>query len=401
MGIVYVYMRKSVMASNDFNLRVEPKVLVHARLSLQGHWTELEYAAKELDIPVADLKAIEAGRKVPKISLLRRMAQKYKRSLTYLLLDEVPREKPMPTDHRTIGSKPLGALPTKDVLAVRQARSLALAQAELRSAMGLPTSKFPFRAHTTEDASDWGRRIRKHLGLEHLAADGIKGKDAVEMAVDAVSGLGVLVLRLNLDQNGLRGFSLLDEAMPVIVVRRSSKDAPSIKLFTLMHELAHILLRHGSMCDLKEGNTQRIEQWCNAFAAEALFPMAELLAHPIVQEHVRQYAGDGWRRVELFSIAKGRHVGPEVILRRLLDAGLTTQAFYKANRDKWTDMPFGRAKTPVPRDTVKERVNERSASFVRLVFNAMDRQRIDSVQVTELLNMPFSDLGHARQLVMR
>ena len=389
------------MSTNDFNLRVEPKVLVHARMSLQGAWTDVEHAAKELDLSVADLKAIEAGRKVPKISVLKKMASKYKRSLTYLLLDEVPPEKPMPTDHRTVDSKPLGALLTKDVLAVRTARSLALAQAELRSAMGLTTSKFPLHAHQKDDASEWGRRIREHLGLEHLADEGVKGKDAVEMAVDAVSSLGVLVLRLNLDQNGLRGFSLLDEAVPVIVVRRSSKDAPSIKLFTLMHELAHILLRHGGMCDLKDGNTQRIEQWCNAFAAEALFPMAELLAHSIVQEHVRQKTGDGWRRLELFGIAKGRHVGPEVILRRLLDAGLTNHAFYKANREKWTDRQFGRAKTPVPRDTVKERVSERSASFVRLVFNAMDRQRIDSVQVTELLNMPFSDLGHARQLVMR
>jgi Zn-dependent peptidase ImmA (M78 family)/transcriptional regulator with XRE-family HTH domain len=389
------------MAGNDFNLRVEPKVLVHARLSLHGQWTDMEYAAKELDIPVADLKAIETGRKVPKISLLRRMAQKYKRSLTYLLLDEVPPEKPLPKDHRTVDSKPLGALLTKDVLAIRQARSLAMADAELRRAMGMPISKFPFQAHMREDSSDWGRRLRKHLGLVHLAAEGVKGKDAVEMAVDAVSSLGVLVLRLNLDQNGLRGFSLLDESVPVIVVRRSSKDAPSIKLFTLMHELAHILLRQGGMCDLKEGNTQRIEQWCNEFAAEALFPMAELLEHPVVRDHVRQNAGEAWRRMELIDIAKGRHVGPEVILRRLLDAGLTNHAFYKANREKWADKQYGRAKTPVPRDTVKERVNERSATFVRLVFNALDRQRIDSLQVTELLNMPFSDLGHARQLVMR
>lgn len=388
------------MSTNDFNLRVEPAVLVHARVSLG--WTDLDKAAAELGIPMADLKAIEAGRKVPKISVLKKMASKYKRSLTYLLLDEVPKEKPMPTDHRTVGSKPLGALLTKDIIAVRQARSLAMAHAELRNAMGLPQSRFEFRAHLNEDASVWGRRIRTHLGLEHLNNEGVTSKLALEMAVDAVSSLGVLVLRLNLDQDGLRGFSLLDESVPVIVIRRSSKDVYSIKLFTLFHELGHILLRHGGMCDLKEGNTQKVEQWCNGFAAEALFPMEELLKHPIVTGHVERREGALWRYTELNNIAKGHHVGREMVLRLLLDAELTTMAFYKANRDKWADKPVVvRSKTPKPRDTVDEKVRERSSSFVRLVFNALDRQHIDRVRVADLLDVPFDGLAHARQLVAR
>jgi len=388
------------MPANDFNLRVEPTVLVHARVSLG--WVDMDKAAAEVGISTADLKAIEAGNKVPKISVLKKMASKYKRSLTYLLLDEVPKEKPMPTDHRTVGSRPLGALLTKDITAVRQARSLAMAHAELRGAMDLKASSFELRAHLKEDASAWGRRIRKLIGLEHLNDESIKTKQALEMAVDAVSSLGVLVLRLNLDQEGLRGFSLLDESVPVIVIRRSSKDVHTIKLFTLFHELGHVLLRHGGMCDLKEGNTQSTEQWCNAFAAEALFPLEELLRHPIVTGHVERSEGAVWRYTELNNIAKGRHVGREMVLRLLLDAELTTHAFYKANRDKWADKPFGgRAKTPKPRDTVDERIRERSASFVRLVFNALDLQRIDRVQVAELLDVPFNSIAHARQLVAR
>ena len=388
------------MSTNDFNLRVEPAVLVHARVSLG--WTDVDKAAAELGISTADLKAIEAGRKVPKISVLKKMASKYKRSLTYLLLDEVPKEKPMPTDHRTVGSKPLGSLLTKDIIAVRQARSLAMSHAELRSAMDLKASSFELHAHLKEDASEWGRRIRKLIGLEHLNDEEIKSKQALEMAVDAVSALGVLVLRLNLDQEGLRGFSLLDESVPVIVIRKSSKDVFSIKLFTLFHELGHVLLRHGGMCDLKEGNTQSHERWCNAFAAEALFPKEELLKHPIVTGHMERREGAVWRYTELNNIAKGRHVGREMVLRLLLDADLTTHAFYKAHRDKWADRPFiSKNKTPKPRDTVDMKVRERSASFVRLVFNALDRQHIDRVRVADLLDVPFDGLAHARQLVAR
>ena len=388
------------MSTSDFNLRVEPKVLLYARESLG--WIDIEHAAQQLGIPPEDLKDIESGKKVPKISVLKRMASKYKRSLTYLLLDEVPKEKPTPTDHRTAGSKPLGALPAKDIVAVRQARSLAMAHAELHSAMEIVASRFGLRAHATEDPRAWGRRIRNLLGLQHLNDEKIKGKQALEMAVDAVSALGILVLRLNLDQQGLRGFSLLDESIPVIVIRRSSKDVFSIKLFTLFHELGHVLLRHGGMCDLKEGNTQSVEQWCNSFAAEALFPMEELLQHPVVKDHVGRQGGAVWRYTELNNIAKGRHVGREMVLRLLLDAELTTQAFYMANRDKWADRPFVvRSKTPTPRDTVDEKVRERSASFVRLVFSALDRQRIDSVQVADLLDVPFDGLAHARQLVAR
>lgn len=389
------------MSTNDFNLRVEPKVLVHARESLG--WMDMDHAAQQIGISLTDLKGIESGKKVPKISTLKKMASKYKRSLTYLLLDEVPKEKPLPTDHRTIGSKALSALPTKDIIAVRQARSLAMAHAELRGVMDLSASKFELRAHMKDDAAEWGRRIRKLIGLEHLNDESIKSKQALEIAVDAVSALGILVLRLNLDQQGLRGFSLLDESVPVIVIRRSSKDVHSIKLFTLFHELGHVLLRHGGMCDLKEGNTQNVEKWCNQFAAEALFPMEELLKHPIVTSHIERKEGDVWRYTELNNIAKGRHVGREMVLRLLLDAELTTQAFYKANRDKWADKPHFSAgkKTPKPRDTVDEKVRERSSSFVRLVFNALDRQRIDQVRVADLLDVPFTGLAHARQLVAR
>lgn len=383
------------MASKDFSLRVEPAVLLHARSSLG---MELEDAAGKLGLTSAELRRMEAGSKVPRMSVLRAMAKLYKRSLTYLLLDAVPPEKPLPPDRRTVGSKGLPKLQAKSILAIRNARSLAMAHAELLQAMDMERPVTRFRATLEEDPAEWGRRMREALDLKALRNSDITAKQALELAIEAVGGLGILVLRLSMPQEGLRGFALMDEEVPVIAIKRGGVEALSVKLFTLMHELGHVLLREGGICDMKEQNTLPIEKWCNAFAAEAIYPQAELLAHPTVRDHQRQGLGTAWRHMELVAIAKGYHVGLEVVLRALLEAGLTTSAFYKEKRDRWMDRPRCSNKRP-ERNTVKEKLTERGPSYVRLVFNAWDRQRIDRLQVADLLGLSLDRLPAARQLM--
>lgn len=383
------------MANMDFSLRVEPSVLLHARSSLG---IELEEAAGKLGITSTELRRMESGSKVPRMSMLRAMSKLYKRSLTYLLLDAVPLEKPLPPDRRTVGSKGLPKLQPKSILAVRKARSLAMAHAELLRAMEIEKPLTRFRATIQEDPGVWGRRMREVLDMSALRSDGITAKQAVEYAVEAVGGLGILVLRLSMPQEGLRGFALMDEEVPVIVIKRGGGEALSVKLFTLMHELGHVLLREGSICDMKEQNTLPVEMWCNAFAAEVIYPQAELLEHPVVLEHRRQGLGVTWRHMELVAMAKGYHVGLEVVLRSLLRAGLTTPAFYNEKREKWMDRPH-HSRKPAERNTVKERLTERGPSYVRLVFNAWDRQRIDRIQVADLLGLSLDRLPAARQLM--
>jgi len=69
-----------------------------------------------------------------------------------------------------------------------------------------------------------------------------------------------------------RGFVLVDESPNVIVV--NTKDSIEARLFSLMHEFAHILLGE-SVIDLPDSvaiSRNKIEVWCNEFASSFLLP---------------------------------------------------------------------------------------------------------------------------------
>jgi Zn-dependent peptidase ImmA (M78 family) len=383
------------VAKKDYQILVAAHVLRYARTSLG---LTVEEAATHLDIAQRDLEDLEAGNQRPKISQLRTMAKVYKRSLTFLLLADVPQEKPVPRDLRTVDSKELGHFKPKTILTVRKARALAESQIDLLRDMDVTVTKFNVRASLNDDAAERGKAIRKELELHHLRAEGITDKQALEHTIEAVTGLGVLVYQLSLTQDGLRGFSILDEEVPVIVMKRGGETATA-RLFTLFHELGHVMLGDGGMCDLQDANSQAIEKWCNTFAAEALLPVVEVRRHSVVSQHLSERRGTEWTKSELALIAKDYHVGLEVVLRRLLSEKLTSQEFYEENHEKWKDKAFGRPKKRQTRDTVASKIQERGRPFVRLIFSAIDRERIGPLQASQLLDVPMDRFAHARQLV--
>ena len=178
------------MAKKDYQISIAPHVLRYARTSLGLTVAE---AATQLDIAQRDIEELEAGDQQPKISQLRTMAKVYKRSLTYLLLADVPLEKPIPRDLRTIDSKKLGHFKPKTILTVRKARALAESQIDLLRDMDMPVTKFGMRASLNEDAAERGKAIRKELELHHLRSEGTTDKQALEHTIEAVTGLGVMV----------------------------------------------------------------------------------------------------------------------------------------------------------------------------------------------------------------
>ena len=97
---------------------------------------------------------------------------------------------------------------------------------------------------------------------------------------------GVLVFHFSgVDPREVRGFSLSERVLPVIAL--NGGDAPNGRVFTLIHELGHLLLGEGGSCDLSElshpsGPALPVEAFCNAFAGAACVPGDALLADPVV-----------------------------------------------------------------------------------------------------------------------
>ena len=131
----------------------------------------------------------------------------------------------------------------------------------------------------------------------------------------------------------MRGFSISERQLPCIVL--NSHDALNGKIFTLIHEFSHILLHNGGICDLENyrnplNENQMIETFCNYIAGATLVPANALLANSLVRQKER-----AWSETDLNNLASIFSVSQEVILRRLLTLGRTTEEFYIQKREEF------------------------------------------------------------------
>ena len=106
--------------------------------------------------------------------------------------------------------------------------------------------------------------------------------DAFRFLRSYISALGILVMKngivgnntsRKLNLNEFRAFTLINEYAPLIFI--NSNDTENGKLFSLLHELAHVWLGKNSLYNepyASQENISHLEQICNAIAAEILAP---------------------------------------------------------------------------------------------------------------------------------
>jgi len=374
-------------------IEVNHKVLVWARESLA---IARNQASEKTGITVKRLVQLEEGEKQPTLDELKDFSKTYKRTIATLLLAKPPKEKPLPTDRRTIDSKELGIFHEKTIMAVRKARALAQSFVELRLELGIEIPKFSLSASIQEQPQNIAAKIRKYLNLDELREiENIN--HALVAYIEKIESLGVAVFQLSLTQDKLRGFSIVDDVMPIIAIKRGGEQATA-KIFTLFHELGHILLNEGGLCDLSEKTSIEIEKWCNAFSAGVLIPTSELLQMEVVLEQ-KHSNNKIWAKKDLVKLGNYFHVGPLAILRSLLENKLTTPVFYKEKHQAWNKPQFGRAKHPEGKNIVKETIREKGRTYISLAFSAYDQNRIDLKDLSDFLGIRLSYIPKTRQLM--
>ena len=369
------------------------EVLIWAREAIALTRTN---ASENSGIPLRKLTQLEDGSILPTIEELKELSKTYKRTIATLLLKEPPLEKPLPTDRRTVDSKDIGYFHEKTIMAIRKARALVSSLIELKQEAGITIQRFQYKATLSQSASEMAIQLRREWNLEEIRD--IKNINAaLDAYIDKVEGLGIAVFQLSLTQDKLRGFSIVDDLVPIVGIKRGG-ETPTAKIFTLFHEVGHVLLNEGGLCDLSENNTQQIEKWCNAFAAEILIPTAELLQMKFIID--KKIEGNKiWLKKDLLEISNYFHVGPLAILRSLLENNLTTKAYYQEKHVAWNKPSFGRPKTPEGRNIPKETIKEKGRTYISLAFSAFDKNRIDLKDLSDFLGIKLSYIPKTRQLL--
>jgi len=337
-----------------------------------------DIAAKKIGVSENRLEAFEAGDAFPTVGQLRTIAKTYRRPAAFFYLEMLPEKPERIKDFRSLPDEHEADLPEllDAVEAARQRRLLAL---ELADTLGYEVPEFGLSASRTDPPENLAIAIRERLGISLDEQRSWREQYRVLRGwITSIEQAGILVSQFSrVGLSAARGFSLSERPFPLIAL--NGKDYPRAKVFTLFHELAHIALGEAGLCDLHDDErTFVIEPFCNLVAAEALVPAAHLIDEPLV----RQHDDEEWEEWRIHEIATSYGVSQEVILRRLLTLGRTSEAFYRAKREEYLqayrDAAAGRGGFL---EYFRRVLRDNGATFTNLV---LDAYRADTVTPTEV-----------------
>ena len=255
--------------AKSFTVDVVPQVLSWLRTS--AGW-EIEEAAKRLGTSAEVVKDFESGKRNPTLKQLHTLSEIYKRPIASFFLSKPKQERPMPKDYRFLPNK-TNIFDRKTILAIRRTRSLQNLSKELSLNINYATKTEIKKAKLTDNSELIASEYRKILNLDIEKQR--RFRDAYKMLGhlrDVLEDRNILVFQFSMPIEDARGFALADETPNIIVI--NSKDSIEARLFTLMHELAHIILGE-TVIDLPEESLvvrSNIEAWCNAFSSAFLLP---------------------------------------------------------------------------------------------------------------------------------
>jgi Zn-dependent peptidase ImmA (M78 family)/DNA-binding XRE family transcriptional regulator len=310
---------------------VEPALLHWARKSM-GY--SVEDAANKVRVSPARLAEWEAGTRRPTIKQLRKLGRVYKRPIAVFYLPEPPGPGPQPIrDYRRVWGAAARVMSPQlrgEIDTAYDRRELAL---ELLELQGEQPIRFRLAVSLDEDHDTVAKRIRRALGIsgaeQQAWADRYAGFNAWR---DAIEESGALVLQMTDVPSGeARGFSIAARPLPVVVA--NIHETPRARSFTLIHELVHVALQRGGVCDLDDHG--RVEPFCNRVAGAVLVPADSLGRQPEVSRH--DSTTTEWDDRDIAALARRFSVSREVILRRLLSLGRTDDKFYRSKREQYLD----------------------------------------------------------------
>jgi Zn-dependent peptidase ImmA (M78 family) len=376
---------------------VKPELLVWARESMG---LKPEVAARKAAISSDRLATWEAGLEAPTVNQLRTLARIYKRPLAVFYLPEPPRRFDAMRDFRRLPEGGVAERSPELNLAFRRARVRREVVLELSQELGIHFPPIRFNAGDLKNDPDrFAEASRRLLRVE--LAEQYEWRDkyrALNNWIAAVERTGALVFQTSdVDLGEMRGFSLYETVLPVIVV--NAQDAPRGRIFTLLHEFAHVLLHAGGLCDLHErsqpdSEDERIEVFCNRVAGAILAPENALRA---------ELRGTGPQALKanlddtVRGLAHKFSVSQEVVLRRLLTMGAVTQNQYQEKREDYRKAYAAGKPTEGFASPSVLAVRDLGRQFVRVVVDAYRQEAITSADLSEFLGVRLKHLPKIEQ----
>jgi Zn-dependent peptidase ImmA (M78 family)/DNA-binding XRE family transcriptional regulator len=366
-----------------------PALLVWARESAS---LTQEAIAKKIGVKVDRIRGWENGQDHPSIAQLRNFAAATKRPLAVFYLAEPPLTFDALHDFRAAATSAVTAATTPGLaFEIRKAYDRREWALELMTDLQLTPPNFEVRLGLRDDPEVAAGKIRAALGVRiEEQSQWRVDNEAFREWRGLLERAGILTFQAtNLELDEARGFSISLKPLPVVVA--NIKDAYRGRIFTLLHEVTHIALNEGGVCDLDDNQRRnanaQIEAFCNRVAGAILFPKHDLLATSEVRNH--RAADMDWSDTEIQSLSRKFGGSREALLVRLLALGRTSEKFYYKKRDeyrlayaKWREQ---RKDGFAPPHIVS--LSSAGPLFTNLVIENFNREHITASDVSDYLQV--------------
>jgi len=350
------------------------------------------------------LERWEEGIETPSFSQLEKLAKAYRRPVLTFFLPEPPRKKTRLEDFRTIGGRDIDSDAFSPELSalLRQIEALQLNMYDLLLDIGSKPLSFVASVSPNTTPIQVAQHIRSLLDYSFYNQKDTGDYNQVFSNIRTKAGQqGVFVLlegnlgsyHTNIAPEVFRGLAISDNIAPFIVI--NPNDAKPAMIFSLIHELSHILRGETGISNLnsldisKRNLPYQNELFCDQVAAEFLVPESDLLRE--------------WEKLNInYSleasiglISRQFSVSRIVIARRLLDFGQIDDdfywEFYETCQEEWRQI-YKTKRTKEIKIPYKILTRSRlGGKLIDTVIGAAREGRISELDASRMLNVKINN----------
>ena len=172
----------------------------------------------------------------------------------------------------------------------------------------------------------------------------------------------------------MRALCIFHEEIPIILL--NGKDSVNGRIFSLFHELTHLLLGESAICG--DDDNIKEEIFCNAVAGEFLVPEEDLLSN--INPNIELLSNASLRNLyNLYGVSE------HVILRRLLDTHKISNNDYSAYISNFNEPVLDSSSSSG--NYLNNMIKYNSRAYYSLILDAYDLGIINSIEFSKFTNL--------------
>ena len=328
-----------------------------------------------------DIQSWEEGNSFPTYPQLEHLSEAFRVPVAVFFFPEPPDIPPIRESFRTLPDAQFDALPSAMRFLLRKAKAFQINLAELNEGQNR-AERFILRDlqfTPNMNIPAMARRVRLYLGVSIEVQMAWPDRDsAFDSWREVLEQHGIAVFKDAFRNDEYSGFCLFDANFPIIYVNNTVK---ARQIFTLFHELSHLLFRTSGINTLSdepdavlEPHGRHIEILCNRFSAEFLLPQTRFdvdVRGLLPTEETAAVLSDRY------------HVSREFIYRRFLDRGDITEEEYQQAAQKWAGQRGGGRGG----DHYWNKISYLGVNYVNLALSRYHQNRITEEELADYLDI--------------